>query len=98
MEDDKAKDASPDTDHARGWADRPRFVRGFVGALGVLGLISVAAGVFPALRNPHPHFPGVEFPGFFAVWGFAAFMFIVLAGQHLRKFVGRDEKYYDDRE
>ncbi len=85
-------------DKATGWADRPVFVRGLIGALAIVGLLSVVASFIPAFRNPHPHFGGIEFPGFFAVWGFVAFMFIVLVGQHLRKIVGRNETYYDDRE
>ncbi len=85
-------------DKSSGWADRPRFVKGFVGALVIAGLMSVVASLLPAFRNPHPYFGAAEFPGFFAVWGFVAFMFIVLVGQHLRKLVGRKETYYDDRE
>lgn len=35
------------------------------------------------------------FPVFYGVWGFLAFSFIVLAGQHLRKILMRREDYYD---
>ena len=89
------------TDHnhgEEGWADKKGFRNAFLGALVVLSVIAAVAGFVPAFHNPHPHFPAEKFGVFFAVWGFAAFMFIVLAGQHLRKLVGREEKYYEERE
>ena len=56
----------------------------------------------------HPHFKDKEgflgtlgqiadhFPVFYGVLGFLAFSFIVLAGQHLRGILMRDENYYKD--
>ncbi len=81
-----------------GWADSDKFRRIFLGVLVVAALVSAVAGFLPAFRNEHPHFDIEEFGGFFAVYGFLAFMFIVLAGQHLRKLVGRKETYYYERE
>ena len=93
----------------QGWADNPKFIRIFVGILIVASIAVALAGFNPAWQNPHPHFDGEKMGGFgdvwqmilpvfFAIWGFAAFMFIVLAGQHLRKLVARKEDYYDEFE
>ncbi len=96
--------------HEKGWADNPIFIRGFLGALIISAVAAAAAGFNPAWQNPHHHFTGEHMPGFFAtlwrlatpvffaIYGFAAFAFIVLAGQHLRKLVARKEDYYDERE
>ncbi len=48
------------------------------------------AGVLGALAD--------HFPAFYALVGFVSFSFIVLAGQHLRKILMRDESYYDGEE
>ncbi|MEO1243278.1 MAG: hypothetical protein AAFX54_15310 [Pseudomonadota bacterium] len=82
----------------KGWADNPTFIRIFLGVLIGACVLSAFAGFVTSWHNPHPHFSVEGFPIFFAVWGFAAFTFIVLAGQHLRKLVGRKEEYYDERE
>ena len=55
------------------------------------GVIAGAIGALlalPALRVSGPYLAMVTI----------AFAFIVLAGQHLRKLVGRKETYYDERE
>ncbi|WDI32228.1 hypothetical protein PUV54_03350 [Hyphococcus flavus] len=85
-------------DEKPGWADTKGFRNAFLGVLIVSCVLAVVAGFVPAFQNPHPHFPQEHWGVFFAVWGFAAFMFIVLAGQHLRKLVGRKEDYYEERE
>ena len=84
--------------HDEGWADKKSFRNAFVGVLVIASILAAVAGFIPAFQNPHPHFGAEKFGVFFAVWGFAAFMFIVLAGQHLRKLVGRKENYYEERE
>ncbi|MEM8771795.1 MAG: hypothetical protein AAGD92_09115 [Pseudomonadota bacterium] len=82
----------------RGWADTKGFRNVFLGALVLASVLAALAGFVPAFQKEKPHFPAESFPVFFAFWGFAAFMFIVLAGQHLRKLVGRKEDYYEERE
>ena len=82
----------------KGWADSEKFRKGFLVLLIVVGVGAVIAGSIPAFQNPHPHFAVEKFGAFFAVYGFAAFAFIVLVGQHLRKLVGRKEDYYEERE
>lgn len=82
----------------KGWADHPTFIRVFLGVLVIACVGSAAAGLNAAWHNPHPHFAIEGIPVFFAIYGFAAFAFIVLVGQHLRRLVGRKEEYYDERE
>lgn len=45
----------------------------------------------------HPHFGIENLPGFYALFGFGAFMVIVWGGVQLRKFVRREENYYDKK-
>ena len=45
----------------------------------------------------HAHFVIDGWPGFYAVFGFLAFIFIVFAGKGLRRLIMRDEDYYDRR-
>ena len=87
-----------ETHKSDGWADTPGFRRLFLGALLLAALLSAAAGFVPAFQKKEPHFALEAFPVFFAVFGFVMFAAIVLIGQHLRKIVGRDEGYYDERE
>ncbi|MBI1365733.1 MAG: hypothetical protein GC153_07210 [Alphaproteobacteria bacterium] len=89
----------------KGWADSPGFRRLVVAVLVIGALVSAALGFLPAFHKEELHFPTEgspfpteEIPVFFAVFGFLAFSFIVLAGQHLRKLVMREERYYDERE
>lgn len=94
-----AHDDIPDAARDKpGWAENKTFVRIFLIGLTAAAVLAALAGFVPAFQKDHPHFAAEAFPIFFAVWGFGAFMFIVLAGQHLRKLVGREESYYDDRE
>ncbi len=93
-----------------GWADTKSFRNGFLAVLVIASVLALIAGFVPAWQNPHHAFDGHKMPAwigavwhaaipiFFSLYGFAAFMFIVLAGQHLRKLVGRKENYYEERE
>lgn len=85
-------------DSKPGWADTKTFRRALVGALVIAAAISAIAGFLPEFQKEHPHFSVEGMGAFFAVYGFVAFSFIVLAGQHLRKLVARKEDYYDERE
>ena len=85
-------------DEKPGWADTKGFRNVFLGVLIIACLGSAVAGFVGSWHNPHPHFAAEEFPIFFALYGFGAFVFIVLVGQHLRKLVGRKEDYYEERE
>jgi uncharacterized membrane protein len=60
---------------------------------------SAIAGVVAAYQHlMHPYTAADRFPVFYGVFGFVAFSFIVLVGQHLRKILMRDEYYYDTEE
>lgn len=85
-------------DSKSGWADTKAFRRALIGVLVIAALVSAIAGFIPEFRKAHPHFAVEGMGAFFAVYGFVAFSFIVLAGQHLRKLVARKEDYYDERE
>ena len=82
----------------KGWADAKAFRYGFLAVLAIAAIGSAIAGFLPQFKKAHPHFAVEEFGAFFALYGFFAFMFIVLVGQHLRKLVGRKEDYYEERE
>lgn len=56
-------------------------------------IISVVAGL---LIEWHPHFAFESWPGFFALFGFAAYCFIVLSAKRLRPLLRREETYYGD--
>jgi hypothetical protein len=92
-----------------GWADAPAFRKGLIAALAISAFAAAAAGFAPQWANPHPFFESIAAretdrlwravsPIFHALYGFVAFSFIVLAGQHLRRLVARKEDYYDERE
>lgn len=85
-------------DEKPGWADTKAFRNGFVALLVIAALVSAIAGFLPEFRKDHPHFAVEGMGAFFAAYGFVAFSFIVLAGQHLRKLVSRKETYYEERE
>lgn len=87
-----------DHSHDKGWADTKAFRNVFLALLVIASLGAAAAGFLPQFRKDHPHFAVEGLGAFFAVYGFLAFSFIVLAGQHLRKLVGRKESYYEERE
>lgn len=88
----------PDGEQKPGWADTKAFRNAFLVVLAVAALAAAIAGFLPQFQKEHPHFSVERMGAFFAVYGFVAFSFIVLAGQHLRKLVGRKEDYYDERE
>ncbi len=85
-------------DEKPGWADTKAFRMAFLALLVIAALAAAIAGFIPQFQKEHPHFSVEGLGAFFAVYGFVAFSFIVLAGQHLRKLVGRKEDYYDERE
>ena len=76
----------------RSWVERNG--RLIFGALIGISLGLLAAELF---YEPHAYFEIDGWPGFYAVFGFAAFVFIVQAGKGLRQLIMRDEDYYDRR-
>lgn len=59
--------------------------------LGVLALLLAA----DLLIHKHPYFYIDGLPFFYALYGFAAYVLLVLVAQFLRRFLERGEDYYD---
>ena len=81
-----------DNQDEKRWLDEPRNVTRLVYALAVLCVLSVLADF---IWHRHGHFSFEEIPGFYAIYGFIAYCFIVLSAKQLRKLLKRDENYYD---
>lgn len=78
------------------WFEKPGTIRLLWIVLIMACAVVAGAGVWGAFRHlMHPHMAADAFPVFYGVFGFVAFSFIVLVGQHLRKILMRDEHYYD---
>lgn len=77
----------------RRWLDEPRNVTRIVYGLAVLCALALVADFFYA---KHPHFAVERWPGFYAVYGFAVSMALVLTAKRLRRWLRRDEDYYDN--
>jgi hypothetical protein len=60
-------------------------------------LVAACALLFAAdfFYEKYTHFYFEEWHGFYTVYGFAAYCFIVLTAKQLRKLLKRDEDYYD---
>lgn len=79
-----------------GFFEKPGTIRALWIILIALCVLFAGLGfVGAALHWMHPHYAVDAIPVFYALMGFGAFAFIVLAGQHLRKILMRDETYYD---
>lgn len=74
------------------WLDNPKNVDKLYWAL-----IAICAALFlaDAFYHKHVEFAFEETWGFFAIFGFCAFVFIVLSAKQLRKLLRRDEDFYD---
>lgn len=70
-----------------------RWVRILYAACVLLVLAGVAFQLFTHAFG-HAHYGFERWPGFYGVFGFAAFVLIVYAGKLLRRLVKRDENYY----
>ncbi|MDG2204181.1 MAG: hypothetical protein P8M79_02905 [Alphaproteobacteria bacterium] len=73
------------------WLDKPRNVKMLLRLLIGFGALLFIADAF---YHKHAHFPVEEFFGFYAIFGFVAFVVIVLVGKKLRKILMRPEDYY----
>jgi hypothetical protein len=78
-----------------GWTDKPAVVKGFFRVFYVISAILIAAELILGRHveelNP---FEGLFF-GFYAVYGFVSFWFLVLLAKPMRKLLIRSEDYYD---
>jgi len=75
------------------WLDDPRNVKRVISTVAILcGLLFIADFAY----HKHSHFAVEDWFGFYAIFGFAAFFGIVIAGKYLRKLIMRRENYYDE--
>lgn len=82
----------PEANEPKGWADKPRNRQLVRGAIYVACLLLVAAEF---LVHRHISTPIERVPAFYAVYGFAALVGVVMAAKGLRLLIKRDEEYYD---
>lgn len=80
------------SDFLFGWTRSPKAGPFVLIALGLLGLF--LAGLDFVLHR-HSKFALEAAYGFYALFGFLAFSFVVLMGWPLRRLLGRPEDYYD---
>lgn len=78
-----------------GWTTKPRagaFV--FWG----LALLSLALIVVDLWSDRHPHNEVESYLGFYGIYGFVSFAFVVLIGWPLGRLLRRSENYYGDQD
>lgn len=74
-----------------GWADRPEIQQRIRYALfTICGLLVIA----DLIVQRHTYLPVEEIPAFYAFYGFAALVGVVVLAKALRQLVGRAEGYY----
>jgi len=77
----------------RYWLDEPRNVdKVFYTLCAVCALLTLPDLVL----DTHGHFAVESWFGFFGAYGFVGCVFLVLAAKRLRRWLMRDEDYYDD--
>ena len=74
------------------WLDRPRNITRLVYGLYALCAALLLADLF---YEKHSHFAFEHWFGFFAFFGFGAYVFIVLSAKGLRRLIKRPEDYYE---
>ncbi|WP_419999283.1 hypothetical protein [Streptomyces boninensis] len=75
--------------------DDPRTVTRIVYALVAFCTLALLADL---LYVKHPHFTVEKWPAFYALYGFTGSVALVLAAKGLRRFLMRDEDYYEPPE
>ena len=75
------------------WLDDPRNVTRIVYGLVTLCALAFLADLF---YGKHPHFGFEGWFGFYAVYGFLGSVGLVLSAKWLRRWLKRDEDYYED--
>ncbi len=73
--------------------DKPRNVKRVIHALYAICALSVIAEFFVHRHGDHPW---ETVFGFYAIYGFAACVVLVLIAKELRKLIMRKEDYYDE--
>ena len=75
-----------------GWLERPGSIKKLFVSLVVLSVLLILADL---VDHKHAHYAIEEWFGFYAIFGFIAYSFIVGAGWIWRRVVMRKEDYYD---
>jgi hypothetical protein len=76
------------------WLDKPGNVKRIVLALILVDVLLLILG---ELIHKHGHFDvELSVPGFYAIFGFCAYCTIIAGAVLLRRFVRREEDYYDE--
>jgi hypothetical protein len=65
--------------------------------ISVLVVSCIGLGLSDFIYHRHGHFHVEEFPGFFAIYGFLMFSFIIFGATLLRVFIKRKEDYYGSK-
>ncbi len=92
---DKNKGVHPFARHFL-FLDSPRFRSAM---FWVLGVLTLGLGLVDLAIHRHTYFAIEKTPAFYALFGFAAFTFVVLVGGYvLRGLLSRPETYYDQDE
>lgn len=76
----------------KGFFEKPKNIGWIIRILMLLSGLSVAADFF---YHKHVDYDFQAWPGFDAIYGFAACVALVLAAKQLRRLLMRDEDYYD---
>ncbi|GAB5499954.1 MAG: hypothetical protein PsegKO_22650 [Pseudohongiellaceae bacterium] len=82
-------------DNKPGWAEDPvihQRIRYFLFAL--CGVLVIA----DLIVHRHTYLPVEELPAFYAFYGFAALVGVVVLAKSLRQLVGRSEDYYQQKD
>ena len=74
-----------------GWADRPEIQQRI---RYVLYAVCAVLVIIDLVVHRHTYLPVEEMPAFYAFYGFAALVGVVIMAKALRRVVGRSEDYY----
>jgi hypothetical protein len=92
---DRQADHHPAARFLFGWTSAPGAGRWLVFGIGLLSLILIAVDF---IHHRHGEFRIEDLYGFYGLFGFAAFSFVVMMGWPLGKLLRRSEDYYDAEE
>jgi len=73
--------------------DNPRNVRRLL--FGFFAVLVILLGL-DFFIHKHADFTWESFPNFFAAYGFVSYVFLIFIARIFRRFVKRDETYYED--
>jgi hypothetical protein len=92
MEPHPPQNPPPPTADEPGWPERPKNIRRLIALTVVLCAVVVTADLF---YSKHGHYGFEDITGFHALYGLLSYVGLVLISGQLRKFLKREEDYYD---